>query len=346
MGTIAARARKDGSIGYTAQIVVRRGGRTVASQAQTFDDRNLAQIWLASNEPKLRAADQNAVRGEPTVGDLITKTLTVQQNNLGRTKSQVLRASLGHNIAKIPLTSLSATDLVSFARTLGKTRKPQTVQNYLSHLSNLLDRAPTVDANLTRQALRSARHGGLVAKSAKRHRRPSLEELDRLMQYFAQRSERCAALPMHRVIAFALFSTRRQDEIVRLTWADLEPGRLQLRPATAAAPGTWCSLPPEAERLALAMPVTGARIFPYSADAISAAFTRACKVLAIDDLHFQDLRNEGIARLFDLGWQIPQVAAVSGHRTWASLQRFATQPPAGDRYAQWPWLADLSKAAA
>jgi len=346
MGTIAARTRKDGSIGYTAQIVVRRGGRTVASQAQTFDDRNLAQIWLASNEPKLRAADQNASRAEPTVGDLITKTLTAQQNSLGRTKSQVLRASLGHNIAKIPMTSLSATDLVSFARTLGKTRKPQTVQNYLSHLSNLLDQAPTVDANLTRQALRSARHGGLVAKSAKRHRRPSLEELDRLMQYFAQRSERCAALPMHRVIAFALFSTRRQDEIVRLTWADLEPGLLHLRPATAAAPGTWCSLPPEAERLALAMPVTGARIFPYSADAISAAFTRACKVLAIDDLHFQDLRNEGIARLFDLGWQMPQVAKVSGHRAWASLQHFATQPPAGDQYAQWPWLARLSKAAA
>jgi hypothetical protein len=94
------------------------------------------------------------------------------------------------------------------------------------------------------------------------------------------------------------------------------------------------------------MPVIGARIFPYSADAISAAFTRACKILAIDDLHFQDLRSEGIARLFDLGWQIPQVAAVSGHRTWASLQRFATQPPAGDRYAQWPWLARLGTVAA
>lgn len=339
MGTIAARTRKDGSIGYTAQIVVRRDGKTVASRAQTFDDPGLAQIWLATNEPKLRAADQSASRAEPTVGDLITQTLTAQQNSLGRTKSQVLRASLGHSIAKVPLSTLSATDLVRFARTLGNTRKPQTVQNYLSHLSNLLDRVPTVDATLTRQALRSARAGGLVAKSAQRHRRPSLEELDRLMLYFAQRSERSAALPMHRVIAFALFSTRRQDEIVRLTWADLEPGRVRLRPADAAAPCTWCSLPLEAERLALAMPVTGARIFPYSADAISAAFTRACKVLAIDDLHFQDLRNEGIARLFDLGWQIPQVAAVSGHHTWAALQRFATQPPAGDRYAHWPWLA-------
>jgi integrase len=70
------------------------------------------------------------------------------------------------------------------------------------------------------------------------------------------------------------------------------------------------------------MPRRGDRIFPYSTDAINAAFTRACKVLAIDDLHFHDLRHEGISRLFEMGRTIPQVASVSGHRSWQSLQRY------------------------
>jgi hypothetical protein len=70
------------------------------------------------------------------------------------------------------------------------------------------------------------------------------------------------------------------------------------------------------------IPRRGDRIFPYSTDAINAAFTRACKVLAIDDLQFHDLRHEGISRLFEMGRTIPQVASVSGHRSWQSLQRY------------------------
>jgi hypothetical protein len=40
-------------------------------------------------------------------------------------------------------------------------------------------------------------------------------------------------------------------------------------------------------------------------------------------LHFHDLRHEGISRLFEMGRTIPQAASVSGHRSWASLQRYS-----------------------
>jgi integrase len=85
------------------------------------------------------------------------------------------------------------------------------------------------------------------------------------------------------------------------------------------------------------MPQTGPTIFPASADAISAAFTRACKVLGIEDLHFHDLRHEGISRLFEMSWNIPHVAAVSGHRSWQSLKRYTHLSQAGDKYANWKW---------
>lgn len=98
----------------------------------------------------------------------------------------------------------------------------------------------------------------------------------------------------------------------------------------------WCVLPPEAEAVIASMPRTSPEIFPVSADAISAAFTRACKLLGIEDLHFHDLRHEGASRLFEMGWTIPQVATVTGHRSWQSLQIYSHLRATGDPLANWP----------
>jgi len=72
--------------------------------------------------------------------------------------------------------------------------------------------------------------------------------------------------------------------------------------------------------------------------AISASFTRACKFLKIDGLTFHDLRHEAASRLFEQGWQIPRVAEVTGHRSWASLQRYTHLRQTGDKFAGWKWL--------
>jgi site-specific recombinase XerD len=46
-------------------------------------------------------------------------------------------------------------------------------------------------------------------------------------------------------------------------------------------------------------------------------------------LHFHDLRHEGVSRLFEAGYQIQEVAIVSGHKDWAQLKRY-TQLKAKD----------------
>lgn len=74
-----------------------------------------------------------------------------------------------------------------------------------------------------RNAMIVAKRLGLTQKSRPRDRRPTLDELDKLMAHFLDRSiRRPTSVPMHRVIAFAIFSTRRQEEITRITWADLD----------------------------------------------------------------------------------------------------------------------------
>jgi integrase len=149
------------------------------------------------------------------------------------------------------------------------------------------------------------------------------------------------------IILFATFSARRLEEITRLRWTDLEPAterhpaRILVRdmknPGVKIGNDIWTELPPEAEAVIARQPKTGVTIFPYTPEAIGAAFQRACKFLGIDNLHFHDLRHEGVSRLFEAGWNIPHVALVSGHRSWASLQRYAQLRQKDDKFADWHW---------
>ncbi len=120
-------------------------------------------------------------------------------------------------------------------------------------------------------------------------------------------------------------------------------------PGEKAGNDTWTELPPEALRIVQSMPKLADEIFPYSTDAIGAAFTRACFLLGINTkdmpdekrLKFHDLRHEGISRLFEIGHgggSIPHIAAVSGHRSWKSLQRYTHIQQKDDKYAGWKWL--------
>jgi integrase len=247
---------------------------------------------------------------------------------------------------------ITSVDLIAFARALPV--QPQTVQNYLSHLSAVFAVArPAWGYPLDQQAIKDTfvvtKRMGLTSKSRARQRRPTIDELDRLMEHFAVvQQRRPGSVPMQKIIVFALFSTRRQEEITRIEWRDYEKAhdtlvtdRVLVRdmkhPGDKHGNDQYCELPPEAFAIIETMPRIDARIFPYSTDAISAAFTRACQVLGIEDLHFHDLRHEGISRLFEMGRTIPQAAAVSGHRSWQSLKRYSHLNHVGDRWANWKW---------
>jgi integrase len=185
---------------------------------------------------------------------------------------------------------------------------------------------------------------GVIGRSRRRTRRPTLDELDQLMRYFGRAQQRRGTANMQKVIAFAIFSTRRQDEICQITWADLDEdgSRVLVRdmkhPDQKEGNDVMCELTPEALAIIKSMPKVSDRIFPWHADTVSTAFTRACAYLGIIDLRCHDLRHDGISRLFEMGRNIPQVACVSGHRSWSSLQRYTHIRQTGDKYASWKWI--------
>lgn len=350
MGTITQRARKDGSIGYTAQIRLKEGGTVVHTEAKTFDRRQAASSWLEKRERELAqpGALETAKQEDPTLGEVIRKMLKESPKATGRTKEQVLNAIAASELGAMRCSKIGSTDIVAFATDLEV--QPQTVGNYVAHLAPVFSIArPAWGYPLSEQAMIDARKVlaklGAVSRSKRRDRRPTLGELDQLMEHFAQiRAKRIDSNPMQAITAFAIYSTRRQDEICRITWDDLDEdgSRVMVRdlkhPGEKIGNDQWCDLSPEALRIVLAQPRISPRIFPASSDAVSAAFTRACKLLNIEDLHFHDLRHEGASRLFEMGLNIPHVAAVTAHRSWNSLQRYTHLRQTGDRLADWKWL--------
>ena len=331
MGTITARKKKkSGLIVYTAQIRITRKGKTVHSESQTFDRKKLAVAWMNKREGDLFEPGglERVKHGNMTLADVIDQYIRENAAPIGRTKAQVLRTLKGFDIADLPCDKIPSAHIITLARELSIDKKPQTVANYLSHLSSVFAIArPAWGYPLDRQAMQDgiivAKRLGITSKSRQRDRRPTLEELDRLLALLRQRSVQAQqSMPIDEITLFALFSTRRQDEICRIIWADLDEQNSRVLVRDMKNPGqkigndNWCDLPAPAMAIILRAPQTGERIFPYSAESISANFTRACRLIGIEDLHFHDLRHEGISRLFEIGDNIPHAAAISGHRSW------------------------------
>jgi integrase len=353
MGTIVGRTRKDGTTAYLAQIILKREGQIVHRESQTFDRKQAAKAWLARRETELSEPGALDPRKDEKLSVVIDRYVRESEREIGRTKAQVLAKIKEFAIADLPCSQIKSQQLVEFAMSLKV--QPQTRSNYLSHLSAIFRVARPVwgyplDLQQIQDAMVAMRKLGTLAKGNTRDRRPTLEELDRLMMHFEKiRAHRPRSVPMAKIIAFAMFSTRRQEEITRITWADYdkEASRVLVRdmknPGDKKGNHVLCELTPEAVQIIDAMPRAVNEIFPFSTDAISASFTRACQQFEIQDLHFHDLRHEGISRLFELGRTIPQVAAVSGHRSWSSLQRYTHLRQSGDKYESWRWLKVVTR---
>jgi integrase len=277
MGTITARKRKNGSTGYTAQILRKKGGQIVLREAKTFDSRREANAWIVYREAELDKPGglDRAVRPSATLADAID-AYTARVADIGRTKTQCLRSIKEFRIATMACEAITSADISAFAYELRKGgRQPQTVANYISHLSAIFRAGkPLLGMPLPLQEMREAQEALTqskeIGKSNKRERRPTLEELDALLTFFADRQLRAPhSAPMVRIICFAIYSTRRQEEITRIRWADLDEAHSRILVRDMKHPGqkrgndVWCELPPEALRIALSMQRIKPQIFPF-----------------------------------------------------------------------------------
>lgn len=352
MATITQRNSKRGTR-HTAQIRINRAGERY-TESKTFNTRREAERWAVRREMELEnpGAITRAKAEGLTVGDLIRQYMTdfEVEYRYGRSKLADLKRLLMCEIAKLPAISLRAMDFVEHIKERRKECGPATATNDLVWLRVVLKRSRTmagVDVDLQQidDATDHCRAAGLISRPVKRDRRPSLDELGALIEFFE--SGQRYTMPMVDIVLFALFSARRLDEITRLRWADLDGTRILVRdmkdPRSKRGNDVWVNLTPEALAIVKRQPKAGTLIFPYNSRTIGANFTRAHKMLGIEGLVFHSLRHECTSWLFELGWQIPQVAMVTGHRSWQTLQRYTHLSEGGqfDKYEGWKWRPSI-----
>lgn len=358
MATIRKRKRKDGTFGYTAQIRIMRDGQQVYQESQTFDRQQAAKAWAAKREAELAepGAIERASRGGHLMRDVILRYLDEYERvrPMGETKHRTLRAIARSWLGDVADRDLSHQVLVEYAQWRlgpeGGGAAPATISNDFAHLGSVVSVARLawgyeVDTHVVQDARPVLKKLNLVTRSRERDRRPELDELDKLLAYFFDRLVwKPTAIHMPKVIAFAIFSTRRQEEICRIRWDDLDEAGKRVLVRDMKNPGdkignhVWCHLPEEAMQIIQSMPRECPQIFPFNAATVSRNWTDTCHLLGIEGLTFHDLRHDGVSRLFEMDWDIPRVASVSGHRNWNSLRRYTHLRGRGDPYASWKWM--------
>lgn len=347
MATFSKYKKKNGSISYTAQIRIKREGKVVHSESFTAPKLSTAKAWASRREGQL--AEPGAIERlamKVTVGEVL-RWYAGFSENAGRTKSDAIAALQNRDIAELDAIKLTVDDCLEYAASR-KPAKPATIyQDFIWLRLAMNSYRVAKDAPVASQKVEDAiillKASKAIAEPDKRDRRPTLGEVNALLAFFDNQDGR-AQIPMSEIVLFAIFSARRLGEICRIRQADRDGERVLVRAMKhpRQVRDTWVFLTDEAMAILDRQP-KGEYWFPYNSRSVSAAFNRACKMCGITGLRFHDLRREGASRLFELGWDIPRVAGVTGHQSWSSLQRYVHLRDRGvkDKYLNWPRLPSL-----
>lgn len=351
MATILARRRSDGSMGYTAQIRIKRGGKVVHTESRTFSKKAIAKEWAAEREEQLKrdpaSATRAAHRGK-TVGDIIMQYLTDREaiEPLGRSKGAHLRQLLKYPITDREALQLTPLDVIEHIRQrrLGGTG-PATAGGDLIWLRVVWRYARTalgvpVRMDVIDDAAEICKAERMTAKSKRRTRRPTADELRRLDTWFrAAHETRKGVPPMHLIMWLAIYSCRRLEELCKMrisdwdqaagTWLirDLKhPGGSVGHHASMVVPEKMLPVVEALRRV-----YDDERLVPLNHRSVGAYWQRQLKLMGIEDLHWHDLRHEACSRLAEDGLTIPAIQQVSLHESWSSLQRYVNLRPSGER---------------
>ena len=312
--------------------------------------REMASSTLQSQSPpRLTQSDHDMQRGntkprkdsDRRLGELIDLHI----KDLGEFRKQIMRTKaysldkLKRDLGGEKLADLTRQRLIAHGKARAQQGAgPMTVSLDLSFINSVLLHAaavhgikvPAEEVAMARSALTRL---GLLSGAAERDRRPTQDELDRIISFHDNNPKQ--RIPMGRIVKFAVATGMRRDEICSILWQDInlatsiaivrnrkhprrKLGNHQKVPLLNVVGYDAVALLREQRALGLGSD----RVFPYSGCSVGTAFSRGCVALAITDLRFHDLRHEATSRLFEAGFDIPEVSLVTGHKDWKMLRRY------------------------
>lgn len=207
-------------------------GTFVHRESQTYRRKVLANEWLRRREYEMdqERASSQAVHKKISVGEPLRDYVSAAENvtEWGRSKKADIARLQASGLADLQASKLTLQDLMGYAkkRRTEDEAGPSTVLNDMVWLRQVFLHASAargVDAPLhvLHRAKSELLRTRVIAKPAQRSRRLLPEEEAKLLEHFASRDGR-ASIPMRDIMQFALLTARRQEEICRLRWDDVD----------------------------------------------------------------------------------------------------------------------------
>lgn len=318
------------------RALVRRAGHK--SICKTHPTKAAAERWA-------RKIEQQIDEGKPVESDAISIASLIKSYRKLRDASRpILDTSTEHYTLKTlerllgdkDARKLTTEDLVAYcAERKDDGAGPYTLNMDVSKLSTVLRYAASAKGIILPDAVGAARpllsHLGLIGGGGKRERRPAGDELQRIVAHLAAGRGQIYA----DAVEFAVATAMRRGEICALLWSDVDEAkklvliRNRKDPRKKEGNDQWVPLLPAAWALMQRQSRDDERIFPIHPQTLTKYFTEACTLLSIPDLHLHDMRHEGTSQLFEQGYDIPEVAIVTGHKKWDNLKRYTQLKPEG-----------------
>lgn len=311
-----------------------------------------------------------------TVSELIDKYVEVvfPLKPWGATKASTLKQIQNADFGSLVSEYVRARDIIDHCKRWSDRSSPSTALQHYIYIRGVFGVASEllhcdVDYSQVDIAQRTLSKLGIIAKAGERNKRPTVDEMtkvvklahSRRIQQMSRNVVRGDLIPMDKVLVFAMFSGRRQAELGRMLRSntDYERKRVMIpdmkHPTKKIGNDVWVAIPDEAWQVMLSMPINPKHPdnwFPYFGKSLSDRFRQLLKdsgMWDVDDaennIRFHDLRHECTSWLFERNgykgqsWDVPRVAAVTGHQDWNSLKRYTQienlEP--NDKWEGWIW---------
>lgn len=308
-------------IGNRWRAQVRRRGKK--SIARTFDTRREAEQWAARVEASM---DGVAPAPEILTVSALMQAYRKAREDLGRpiapeSNTHYMLLHLEEDLGPELLEDLTPQRMVKWARARSEEGAGgYTVNMELSalgtairHTSSFIGVALPDVVGMARPLLH---YGQLISGGSRRTRRPSEDELSRLLAWLQERSPVIAD-----AVRVAAITGLRSGELARIAWADIDQEkravlvRQRKHPRRIEARDELVPLLGEAWDIVQRQARVDARIFPVSREALTDSVTAGTRALGIPDLRLHDMRREATSRLRELGFDADARKAVTGHRS-------------------------------
>jgi integrase len=322
MKTMATITKRKGKY----RVQVRKNGTSIS---ETFTLRKDAETWGKQKELEIERGElpcdpKSKLKGL-TLHDLVVRyrdTVTPQKKSR-KQETSALNKFLRHGICSKALADVATSDFSEYRDERLQTVTAVTLQRELATIHNVYTVAsdewgiPIKENPLDKLALK--------ATPVERERRLREGELDLIIADAKARKNQLI-LP---VILFAIETGMRLSEILGAEWRhlDLKTRTLRIPDAKNGTPRR-IPLTRNAIEVLEGLDTDEDHVFPINSSTFKNTWLRMMDRLKIEDLHFHDLRHEGISILFEKGLNVPEVASISGHKDWKKLRIYANPRPA------------------